>query len=70
MKRMFNLKCGLTPEDDRLPAQLLRPLPEGATDDFAPDLQLQLRDYYAYRKWDRNTGRPTGAALKELGLAF
>jgi len=70
MKRMFNLKCGLTPQDDSLPAQLLRPLPESATDDFVPDLQLQLRDYYAYRKWDRNTGRPTGAALKELGLAF
>lgn len=70
MKRLFNLKCGLTPEDDRLPAQLLTPLPESATDDFAPDIQLQLKDYYAYRKWDRTTGRPSGEILKELGLVF
>jgi aldehyde:ferredoxin oxidoreductase len=68
MKRLFNLKCGLKPEDDALPAQLLKPLPESATDDFTPDIQLQLREYYAYRKWDRKTSRPSSDAIKELGL--
>jgi aldehyde:ferredoxin oxidoreductase len=68
MKRLFNLKCGLKPEDDTLPTELLKPLPESATDDFVPDIQMQLRDYYQYRKWDEKTGRPRIESLKGLGL--
>ncbi|MFX1416292.1 MAG: aldehyde ferredoxin oxidoreductase C-terminal domain-containing protein, partial [Promethearchaeota archaeon] len=68
MKRLFNLKCGLTGADDNLPRPLLHPLPDYATDDFAPDIELQLNDYYDYRGWDRATGVPSAKALKELGL--
>jgi aldehyde:ferredoxin oxidoreductase len=68
LKRLFNLKCGLTGADDKLPSSLLHPLPDYATDDFAPDIELQLNDYYDYRNWDRTTGRPSEDALKELGL--
>ena len=68
IKRLFNLKCGLKPADDILPARLLKPLPDSATDDFVPDIQMQLKDYYAYRRWDRKTGRPSSEAFKELGL--
>ncbi|MDF1538936.1 MAG: aldehyde ferredoxin oxidoreductase family protein [Candidatus Thorarchaeota archaeon] len=58
MKRLFNLRCGLTAEDDVLPHQLLEPLPESMTEDWVPDLNLQLDDYYSYRGWDRRTGWP------------
>ncbi|MFX1270494.1 MAG: aldehyde ferredoxin oxidoreductase C-terminal domain-containing protein, partial [Promethearchaeota archaeon] len=68
MKRLFNLKCGLKPQDDRLPAPLLKPLPDYATDDFVPDLEIQLSDYYEYRGWDRESGAPTTETLERLGL--
>jgi aldehyde:ferredoxin oxidoreductase len=68
MKRLFNLKCGLKPQDDRLPAPLLKPLPDYATDDFVPDMEMQLCDYYEYRGWDRESGAPTKETLERLGL--
>jgi len=68
MKRLFNLKCGLVPQDDCLPAPLLKPLPDNATDDFVPDVDIQLNDYYEYRGWNRATGLPTKEALERLGL--
>ncbi len=68
MKRLFNLGCGLKTEDEKLPGQLLIPHPESATDDFVPDVEAQLEEYYEYRKWDRKTGRPTDEALDELEL--
>ncbi|MFX0045260.1 MAG: aldehyde ferredoxin oxidoreductase family protein [Candidatus Hermodarchaeota archaeon] len=68
MKRLFNLKCGLTGADDKLPSPLLQPLPDYATDGFAPDIELQLNDYYDYRGWNRTSGVPSAEALTELGL--
>jgi aldehyde:ferredoxin oxidoreductase len=68
MKRMFNLRCGLTPNDDRLPYPLLRPQAEQVTDDFVPDLAMQLSEYYRYRGWDLTTGKPGARAIEELGI--
>ncbi len=68
MKRLFNLKCGLKTDDEKLPKQFLKPHPESATDDFVPDVDSQLDEYYEYRKWNRKTGRPSDTALKKLGL--
>ncbi|MFQ5831250.1 MAG: aldehyde ferredoxin oxidoreductase family protein [Candidatus Thorarchaeota archaeon] len=68
MKRLFNLKCGLTGADDSLPEPLLQPLPDYATDDFVPDIERQLGEYYDYRKWNRTSGHPSREALKELDL--
>jgi aldehyde:ferredoxin oxidoreductase len=68
LKRIFNLKCGLKPEDDLLPKPLLKPLPDEATDDFVPDVELQIKDYYTYRRWDQQTGWPSDEALQELGI--
>jgi aldehyde:ferredoxin oxidoreductase len=68
MKRLFNLKCGLKTEDEKLPKPLLIPHAESVTDDFVPDVDSQLEEYYEYRKWDRKTGRPSAEALKNLGL--
>lgn len=69
MKRLFNLKCGLKTEDEKLPTPLLIPHAESVTDDFVPDVDAQLDEYYDYRNWDRKTGRPSDEALKELGLS-
>jgi aldehyde:ferredoxin oxidoreductase len=68
MKRLFNLKCGLKTDDEKLPKQFLTPHAESVTDDFVPDVDAQLDEYYEYRKWDRETGRPSDTALDELGL--
>lgn len=56
MKRQFNLRCGLTPEDDTLPAKILQPLSGSMTEELVPDLEMQLREYYSYRNWDRGSG--------------
>jgi aldehyde:ferredoxin oxidoreductase len=69
LKRLINLNLGFKPEDDRLPKLLLQPLPDGGTRGMVPDIERQLNDYYAYRDWDRKTGRPSAAALKKVGLA-
>ena len=69
LKRLINLNLGFTPEDDSLPKLLLQPLQDGGTRGMVPNLEKQLEDYYAYRDWDRKTGRPSAAALKAVGLA-
>lgn len=68
MKRLFNLRCGLTPKEERLPSPLLVPQAKSVTDDFVPDMTLQLKEYYDYRNWDRNTGKPRNKALSDLGI--
>ncbi|TFG04736.1 MAG: aldehyde ferredoxin oxidoreductase [Promethearchaeota archaeon] len=67
MKRLFNLKMGLTAADDRLPKIILEPL-EGGQDKHVPDLELMFQEYYAVRNWDRSTGKPSRDKLKELEL--
>ncbi|MGY5860362.1 MAG: aldehyde ferredoxin oxidoreductase family protein, partial [Candidatus Thorarchaeota archaeon] len=68
MKRLFNLRCGLRTQDEKLPPALLKPHPESATDDFVPDVDMQLQEYYQYRKWDRKTGKPSEEAIRSLNI--
>ncbi|MFW9844264.1 MAG: aldehyde ferredoxin oxidoreductase family protein [Candidatus Thorarchaeota archaeon] len=68
MKRLFNLRCGLHMKNEKLPPALLKPHPENVTDDFAPDVDMQLKDYYEYRNWDRKTGKPSKEAIDSLEL--
>lgn len=68
VKRMLNCKLGVTRADDRLPGIVKRPYREGANAGFVPDEAEYLREYYAVRGWDWETGRPTGEKLAELGL--
>ena len=56
--RRFNLREGLTPDDDRLPKRFYREaLPE--TDAIITESQMEtlLEEYYQARGWDAN-GRP------------
>lgn len=73
-ERIFNLKraisnrLGARREDDRLPAPLLKPLPEGGTEGNVPDMETLLPEFYRQRGWDWATGRPLFDKLVNLGL--
>jgi aldehyde:ferredoxin oxidoreductase len=68
MKRLFNLKMGITPGDDKLPQILLKPLNEGGSAGKTPNFQKLKQAYYQYRTFDLNTGLPNQEKLKNLGL--
>jgi len=70
IKRMFNLKLGSTPEDDRLPEFMLKSLPTGGTTGFVPDLKTLLRGAYLEHGWDPDSGLPTPETLRDFGLDF
>ena len=67
LKRIFNIKMGLTSENDKLPAILLEPL-DGGTEGKVPDMDILLKEYYEHRNWDPKTGKPNKEKLIELGL--
>ncbi|MHA2050084.1 MAG: aldehyde ferredoxin oxidoreductase family protein [Promethearchaeota archaeon] len=68
IKRLFNLKMGITPDDDRLPQILLNPLNEGGTAGKSPNFEKLKKAYYIYRTFDAKTGYPNLEKLKDLGL--
>lgn len=68
LKRAINNKLGVTRQDDKLPAVCRQPLDEGSTAGKSPDMETLLKDYYAFRKWDWATGKPSKEKLVELGL--
>jgi aldehyde:ferredoxin oxidoreductase len=68
LKRLFNIKMGLTANNDTLPKILLTPLNEGAVKGKAPDFEKLKKHYYEVRNWDPLTGKPNIEKLKELGL--
>jgi aldehyde:ferredoxin oxidoreductase len=68
MERVWNLKAGLTSQDDTLPERLLKsPIPTGASKGEVSHLDQMLPEYYEARGWDA-AGVPTAAKLKELAL--
>ncbi|MDX1798192.1 MAG: aldehyde ferredoxin oxidoreductase family protein, partial [Candidatus Lokiarchaeia archaeon] len=68
MKRMFNLKMGITPADDRLPQILLNPVNEGGAAGDTPNFDKLKKAYYEFRTFDLLTGYPNHQKLKFLGL--
>ncbi|MFX1343881.1 MAG: aldehyde ferredoxin oxidoreductase family protein [Promethearchaeota archaeon] len=58
MKRMFNIKMGLTSVDDRLPEILLKPFSTGGSAGRSPNFEKLKKDFYNYREWDLKTGKP------------
>ncbi len=68
LKRTLNLRWGLNPRHEKLPDLLLRPLEEGGTAGYVPDVDRLLSDYYGARQWDRATGKPSKEKLLALGL--
>ncbi|MFH1651680.1 MAG: aldehyde ferredoxin oxidoreductase family protein [Chloroflexota bacterium] len=68
LKRMFNVRRGISRRDDTLPARILtQRLPDGGTRGYVPDLEAMLTDYYTARDWSEE-GVPNPRKLKELDL--
>lgn len=63
-RRVFNVRQGLTPRDDSLPARLREPV-DGETDDLPPEALLDA--YYTKRNWDHR-GRVPASELLELEM--
>jgi aldehyde:ferredoxin oxidoreductase len=69
LKRLLNMRRGLTRDADHLPALLQQPLPNGGTEGTVPDLNTLLSGAYAEYGWDPRTGVPTPETLAGLGLS-
>jgi aldehyde:ferredoxin oxidoreductase len=68
LKRLINLRLGVTKADDTLPPRFLtQPRPSGSAAGVLPDLDRMLPAYYELRGWDAD-GRPTPERLEALGL--
>lgn len=69
LKRLINVRLGVTRADDTLPGRLLtQPRPTGGAAGILPDLDLQLSDYYRLRGWTAE-GVPGSERLGSLGIA-
>ena len=71
--RAFNVREGITRNDDRLPSRLMEPLPEGLYKGEAipkETLDKMLDYYYEMRGWNVTTGIPSKKKLEELGLGY
>jgi aldehyde:ferredoxin oxidoreductase len=67
LKRAFNNRLGLDRSNDRLPSLLLVPMDNGS-EGHTPQMETLLKEYYATRDWDWETGRPSREKLIGLGL--
>ncbi len=68
MKRLFNLKMGLTPKMETLPKIVLQPVKEGGSAGRTPNFEQLKRKYYEIRTFDPETGYPSQEKLRSLGL--
>jgi len=70
LKRMYNVRIGLSRKDDILPIRILTsPRGSGGAPDTLPPLGIMLDEYYKYRGWSEE-GIPTKETLKKLNLEF
>jgi len=69
--RLFNIGCGFTRNDDRLPYRVMNePISDGPSKGhFIPqdDLDMMLDEYYEARNWTKE-GVPTKEKIEELGI--
>jgi aldehyde:ferredoxin oxidoreductase len=73
MARAFNMREGLTIDDDRLSERSYGPTQNGALSDGGIDreeLREALHTYYSMMGWDKETGVPTVEKLEELGVGW
>jgi aldehyde:ferredoxin oxidoreductase len=73
IKRAINNRLGVRVRDDTLPKIMLQPYPDrlhGPDIGYAPDFEPMLKEYYAVRGWDPQTGLPTRQRLEKLNLGW
>ncbi len=72
LQRMFNMREGLTREDDHLPERVAQQPASGFYENepkcAISDFDSMLDEYYEARDWDLKTGIPSKEKLKQLGL--
>ncbi|MBI5243156.1 MAG: aldehyde ferredoxin oxidoreductase family protein [Elusimicrobia bacterium] len=68
LKRMYNVKLGVSRKDDVLPPRLFAEAkPDGSAKDVLPDMGNMLYRYYQLRNWSKD-GIPTKEKLAALGI--
>jgi len=68
LKRLFNVKLGVTRKSDNLPKRIFTlALKDGGTKGHLPDIDRLLPDYYDARGWDEH-GIPKSETIDALGL--
>lgn len=67
LKRLYNVRLGLSRIHDTLPPRILTQRKGGGAGRNLPPLNEMLNEYYEYRGWDE-FGIPTYTKLKKLGL--
>lgn len=73
LARIFNLREGFTPQDDRLPERIFMPSEAGALAGLGIDhneFNRALSDLYEMKDWDLITGKPSRERLNELDIAW
>ena len=71
MARLFNLREGMTVEDDRLPDRLHEPLRLGPLKDYRlpkEEIRGYVSGYYEKHGWDAVEGKPYRDTIEYLGL--
>ena len=69
IERIFNLKAGVLPDQDKLPRRLLNdPIPDGPSKGHVHRLAELLPEYYQQRGWSEE-GIPAEEKLAKLGIA-
>lgn len=68
LRRAFNIRHGLTPEDDTFSPRLLEPPPDGPSKGSIVQIKPMVREYYQRMGWDEKTGKPLMTTLRALGL--
>jgi len=73
LQRLFNLREGLSKEDDIIPRRVCsQPMfgkYQNSSDCAIHDYHKMLREYYKARGWDPETGIPTKDTLRRLGIS-
>lgn len=71
LERLFNMKRGLTVENDLdISERLLEPPDAGPAKGktIAPYIRELVKEYYELMGWDKETGKPLDETIKRLGL--
>lgn len=68
IKRAISNKLGVNRTHDHMPRIAIAPMPEGSTAGKSPDMDTLLREYYQFREWDWDSGKPKKEKLVALGL--
>jgi len=73
LQRVFNLREGIGPEQDRLPDRVYEPITSGPNQGVKmsrQEVEEARQAYYRMRDWDQTTGWPSQEKLEELDIGW